>query len=153
MKPFLFLALFLLPLAANSQIYVPLKVVNNVATFETIAEVENASATDIHERSIEWINKTFLSEPVITQNTDERISVRFFQEYSKDGWSDNFQHNLQIDIQDQKAVFKITDTGLGLVRDGDFKEHLAKMKVMFEQAANDLFWSYTGAVKQTDGNE
>jgi hypothetical protein len=149
MKPLVISVLFFFQLTAQAQIYVPLKIVKGIATFEAIAEVENLSAADIHDRTKEWIDKTFMSEPVVTQDIATRISARFYQDYSKDGWADSFQHNLQIDILDGKAVFTITDTERGLVRDGAWKANLAKMRVMLEQAANDLFWSYESYLKQT----
>jgi hypothetical protein len=148
MKSLLISALFFLQFAASAQIYIPLKVVNGIATFETSAEVKNLSAEEIHTRSTAWIKKTFLNEPVITQDLPTRIAARYMQEYSKDAWSDSFQHNLQIDIQDGKVVFTITDTGLSLVRDGAFKENLTKIRIMFEQSANELFWSYQEDLNQ-----
>jgi len=153
MKLFLISALFLFQLSAGAQIYTQLKVVNGVTTYEATAEAKNLSTKEIHDRTIKWVEKTFLSEPVITQDISSRIAARYTQEYSKDGWADSFQHNLQIDIMDGKAIFKVTDTGLGLVRDGVFKDNLAKMRVMLEQSVNELFWSYSDTLKQTPGKE
>lgn len=145
---------FLIQLTVGAQIYLPLKIVKGVVTFEATAEVDHMTAAVIHERTEQWIDKTFLSEPVITQNIPSRISARFYQEYSSGSWSDSFQHSLQIDIQDNKAVFTITDTGLNLVRaDGTWKENLSRMRVMLEQAANELFWSYSDSLKQNPGGK
>lgn len=152
MKSLLITAFLFIHLTAGAQIYVQLKIVNGAATFASSVESNNLSAEEIHARSIAWIEKTFLSEPVVTLNTPARISARFVQEYSKDAWSDSFQHSLQIDIKGNTAVFTISDTGLSLIRDGEWKENLTKMRVMYEQAANELFWSYESALKQPAGN-
>jgi len=150
MKLSLISCLFILQFTAVAQIYTPLKVVKGVVTFESTVDVINLSAEEIHKRTELWMDSTFLAEPVITQNIPSRIMARFYQEYSKDAWSDSFQHILQIDIQDNRATFTITDTGLRLVReDGSWKENLSKMKVMFEQAANELFWSYSSSIQQS----
>ena len=151
MKPLILIALFIFPLTIGAQIYVPLKIVNGTATFESTVEVKGATAERIHKRTMDWIETNFLAAPVITLNTENRISANFFQDYSKDDWSDSFQHNLQIDITETGAVFTITDTGLGLVRDGDWKKHLTNMRVMFEQASNELFWSYSESLNKPAG--
>lgn len=152
MKSLLITAILFVHLTAGAQIYIPLKIVNGVATFEATADTK-LSAKEIHERTTKWLEKTFLAEQVITQNTEKRISARYFQDYTNDTWSDRFEHMLQIDIQDNKAVFKVTDTKLNLVRDGAWKENLVKMRVMFEQSVNELFWSYSDGLKESAGKK
>jgi len=154
MKSILFTTLLLLQFAAVAQTYVPLKIVKGIATFEATAEPQRAlTDEEIHARTEKWLEEAFLSQSVITQNIPERISARFFQDYSDGTWSDQFEHNLQIDIRDGKAVFTITDTKLGLVRDGAWKEHLAKIRVMFEKAANELFWSFSDSLNAAESNK
>ena len=152
MKSLLIAAFFLVHLTAGAQIYVPLKIVNGVATFEATAE-SKLTAKEIHERTTKWMEKTFLAEQVVTQNTEARISARFFQDYADDKWSDRFEHMLQIDIKDNTADFTVTDTKLSLIRDGEWKENLTKMRIMFEQAVNELFWSYGDTLKDASGKK
>ena len=152
MKSLLIAAFLLAHLTAGAQIYVPLKIVNGVATFEATAE-SKLTAKEIHERTTKWMEKTFLAEQVITQNTEARISARFFQDYADDKWSDRFEHMLQIDIKDNTADFTVTDTKLSLIRDGEWKENLTKMRIMFEQAVNELFWSYGDTLKDASGKK
>lgn len=154
MKSILFTTLLLLQFAAGAQTYVPLKIVQGTATFETTAEPQRAlTDEEIHARTEKWLEETFLSESVTTLNTAERISARFFQDYSDGTWSDRFEHNLQIDIKGGKALFTITDTKLGLVRDNAWKEHLSKIRVMFEKAANELFWSYSDRLNAAESKK
>jgi hypothetical protein len=152
MKSLLIAAFLFVCFSAGAQIYVPLKIVNGVATFEATAETK-LTPKEIHERTTKWMEKTFLAEQVITQNTPERISARYFQDYANEKWSDRFEHMLQIDIKDNTAIFTVTDTKLGLIRDGEWKENLVKMRVMFEQAVNELFWSYGDNLKETSGKK
>jgi len=119
-----------------------------MATFEATAETR-LTAKEIHERTTKWMEKTFLAEQVITQNTADRIDARYFQDYATDTWSNRFEHMLQIDIKDNNAVFTVTDTKLALIRDGAWKENMAKMRVMFEQSVNELFWSFEGNLKES----
>ena len=153
MKSLLIATFCFFQFAAGAQIYIPLKIVNGVATFEASADAPGLSAEDIHKRTLKWLEETFLAQDILTQNTPERLVARYTQDYATDSWSNSFQHNLQIDILDKKAVFTITDTGLGLVRDGAWKEHLAKMRVMFEQTVNELFWSYQDGLKKPVKNK
>lgn len=152
MKSLLITAILFVHLTAGAQIYVPLKIVNGVATFEATAETK-LSAKEIHERTTKWMEKTFLAEQVITQNTEERISARYFQDYANDTWSNRFEHMLQIDIKDNTAVFTVTDTKLSLIRDGEWKENLTKMRIMFEQSVNELFWAYSDSLKESNGKK
>lgn len=152
MKSLLLCTFLVMAFSISAQVYTPLKIVNGVATYQATAEPTiHLKAEDVHARTEKWIKDTFLSENVITLNTPERISARFFQDYSDGSWSDQFEHNLQIDIKGGQAFFTITDTKLGLVRDGAWKEHLAKMRVMLEKAANELFWSYSDALNAPAG--
>lgn len=154
MKSIFFTTLLLLQFVAGAQTYVPLKIVKGIATFETTAEPQKAlTDEEVHARTEKWLEEAFLSESVVTQNIPERISARFFQDYSDGTWSDRFEHNLQIDIKGGKAMFTITDTKLGLVRDGAWKEHLSKIRVMFEKAANELFWSYSESLNAAESKK
>jgi len=149
MKTILITAFLFFQLSAGAQIYVQLKIVGKAATFESQVDAGNLSAEKIHEVTLKWIEATFLSEDVITQNTPARIAARFFQDYTTDSWSGEKEHSLVIDIKGNMAFFTISDTKLGLISpEGEWKEHLAKMRVMYEKAANELFWSYESALKK-----
>ncbi|MBK9103903.1 MAG: hypothetical protein IPL92_04895 [Saprospiraceae bacterium] len=152
MKSLFIAALLVTQFTAGAQIYVPLKIVKGVATFQATAETK-LSAADIHKRTIEWLEKTFLAEQVVTLDTPAKITARYFQDYTNDTWSDRFEHMLQIDIIDNHAIFTVTDTKLGLIRDGEWKQNLAKMRVMFEQGVNELFWAYEESLNQSSGKE
>lgn len=152
MKSILFCTLFLTAFNLTAQVYTPLKIVNGIATYQaTVDPAIKLKDEEVHARTEKWLQETFLSANVITLNIPERISARFFQDYSDGSWSDQFEHNLQIDIKGGQATFTITDTKLGLVRDGAWKEHLTKMRVMLEKAANELFWSYSEALNAPAG--
>lgn len=152
MKSLLVAAFVIAHLAAGAQIYVPLKIVKGVATFQATAETR-LNAEEIHKRTVAWMEKTFLAEQVVTLDTPAKITARYFQDYANDTWSDRFEHMLQIDIIDNHAIFTVTDTKLGLIRDGEWKQNLAKMRVMFEQGVNELFWAYEASLNQPAGKE
>jgi hypothetical protein len=150
MKAILIFTFLLFQLSADAQIYIQLKEVKGAATLEATAKNLTLTPEQIHARSLEWIKQTFLSEDVITQNIPERISALFSRDYSNGSAMATFEHNLSIDIKGDMVLFTVSDTKIGLLRsDGTWKEHLAKMRVMYEEMANELFWSYEAALKET----
>lgn len=154
MKFVLSAILLVCALQAHSQKYVQVKNINGKPTFQATATAENTPAADLQAATEEWITNTFLSENVITANTPGSITARYNQDYSDGTWSGQYEHTLQISISDNTASFTITDNKMGLIHaDGTWKKHLAKMKGMYEQAANELFWSFEASLKTKHGHE
>ena len=154
MRLLLISAILFTVLTVRGQVYVQVKNVNNKATFQATAEFSNTPAAAIQEAAIAWVEETFLSQDVITGNTPGSITLRYPQDYTDGTWSGQYEHTLQISITDGKADFTISDTKMGLIRsDGTWKEHLGKMKALYEQAANDLFWSFEKSIKASSGQQ
>jgi hypothetical protein len=152
MKAFSIFLLIAAWFSSEAQIYVQLTNVNNKATFQATATVDNADQEAIQETALAWIEETFLSEDVITSNVPGNITAKYNQDYSDGTWSGQYEHTLQISITDGQAVFTISDTKMGLIRsDGTWKEHLGKMKAMYEQEANEHFWAFEKRLKAGAG--
>lgn len=142
MKYFVLFAVIFFQFPATGQ-NINLQSIDGAATFTSQATVKGMPIGELHEKSIQWIKKTFLTEEVITLNAKTKIVANYTQDYSDGAETSSYKHDLQLDIEEGMVTFTISDKSIGLIKgDGSWKKQLDSMKVMLEESTNELFRSY-----------
>lgn len=154
MKYLAILALTLLTFSAKSQVYINVEIVNGMTSFEGEAKAPGKQVGDLHALTIEWLQETFPSEDVLTQNTKTKITAKYPATYTVNGNTATFHHDMHISLDQGMAYFSITDQDMKLVHaNGDWKKHLAELRVKFEEGCNELLWSYSKYIKEQQVKE
>lgn len=143
MRLLLVFALVFVAIAVQAQIFIPLKVVDGVVTFEGSVKTSGMTKDAWHARTLQWMKERFLTDDIMTLDKPEHIVAQYTQDYSNGAWSGQFQHELDIRFQDGVVSFTITDRQIKLLDpEGNFKKNLNPIKVLFEESVNEHFWSY-----------
>lgn len=154
MKHLIFCAILLLHFSAQAQVYVNLEIVDGVATFHSELEAPGKQIGDLHSLTIAWLEETFPDEDVLTLNTKTKVAAKYSADYTIKTNQATFKHDLAIDLQSGKVLFTITDKSIQLVHaNGDWKKHLAELRVKFEEGCNEHFWSLTEYLNTHEAKE
>lgn len=144
-KLFNFLLLFV-NFNVYSQEQIPLKIVDGIVTFESVAIIDSLSGSEIHERTLNWIGSYFKdAESVIKSNTPSRIVGDFIIYYDIGLVNADYKQTMTIDIKDGKMKFVVSAFGIDawLLKSGgtEWRTNYPKIKNDVQTKLNALYQS------------